>query len=347
MRIDAHTHILSLADDPAFTAAYGHEGSLCIHRSRGEMPSHRLPTAAEWEELESASLGFQLIGPAETIADHPSFDKVVALAMSPQYLEGRLIGTVDTSGVTGVEGPKTPERCNEYIAGCQRQAPDQIIGFASVNPAFRGPKAAVAELGRAVEEYGLQGVKLYPMYQHWSPADRDLAFPVFGAAQDLGIPVMVHQAGSTRIDASLNLGRPALLDDIGRQFRDLTVIVAHCGLPWTDEAMFLLTKHPNFYAELSYHIATITRRDLFLFLHRLEPFFVPLEKIFFGTDYPGFLYDPEALLAKLLTVNEEAAGLGLDPIPQTKLEGIAGDNLAAVMGLRANRPTAGVGSPRR
>ena len=27
--------------------------------------------------------------------------------------------------------------------------------------------------------------------------------------------------------------------------------------------------------------------------------FVPLEKIFFGTDYPGFLYDPVNLMEKL------------------------------------------------
>ena len=30
MIIDAHSHILALADDPEFTAAYGREGSLCI-----------------------------------------------------------------------------------------------------------------------------------------------------------------------------------------------------------------------------------------------------------------------------------------------------------------------------
>ena len=103
---------------------------------------------------------------------------------------------------------------------------------------------------------------------------------------------MIHQAGSTRIDARLELGRPALLDDVGRVFRDLRVIVAHCGLPWVDEALFLLTKHPNFYAELSYLIASVTRRDLFLLLSRCEPMFVPLEKIFFGTDYPGLPVRP-------------------------------------------------------
>jgi predicted TIM-barrel fold metal-dependent hydrolase len=213
--------------------------------------------------------------------------------------------------------------------------PAHFIGFASVNPAYRGPAAAVAELERAITELGLSGVKLYPMYQHWAANDRDLAFPIYRKAADLDIPVMIHQAGSTRIDAKLELGRPALLDDIGREFREIRVIIAHCGLPWVDEALFLLTKHPHFYAELSYLIATLTRRDLFLFLHRCEPAFVPLEKIFFGTDYPGFLYDPVKLRNKLMTVNEEAAAVSLPAIPERKLVGIMGANFAAVLGLRA------------
>ena len=306
--IDAHSHILSLAADPEFTAAYGREGSLCIFRSMGVLPSHRMPTDDEWEASGYSGRGWPLIGPAESLRDHPGFDKIVVLAVSPQHLDGRLIGTVDTGGSLGVPGPPDPERCNDYVAAVVRADPDRFIGFASVNPAFRGVPAAVAELRRAVQELGLSGAKLYPMYQHWSPADRDLAFPVYEAAGELGIPVMIHQAGSTRIDASLELGRPALLDDIGRCFRDLRVIVAHCGHPWVDEALFLL-------------------------LHRCEPMFVPLEKLFFGTDYPGFLYDPVALAEKVRTVNEEADPLGLDPFPQHKLDGLLGDNFARFLGL--------------
>lgn len=337
MQIDAHTHILSLASDADFTKQYGREGSLCIYRSEGRLPTHRHPTEEEWEhvEEEDGKDGFGVIGPDETVAAHPGFDRMIALAISPQWLDGRLIGTVDAYDTLGLGGEPHPERCNEYLGACQAARPDRIIAFGSVNPKYRGPREAVEELGRAVEVHGVQGVKLYPMYQHWSPADRELAFPVFAAARDLGIPVMVHQAGSTRIDARMEFARPALLDDIGREFRDLRLIIAHCGHPWIDEAMFLLTKHPNFFTEISYHIASVTRRDLFLYLHRAEPMFVPLEKLFFGTDFPGFLYDPVKLREKLLTVNEEAPALGLPPIPEAKLAGIMGDNLAAVLGLEA------------
>jgi predicted TIM-barrel fold metal-dependent hydrolase len=331
--IDAHSHILSLAEDPAFTVDYGREGSLCIYRSMGQLPSHRMPTEEEWEASGFTRAGWPVIGPTESVRDHAGFDKSIILAVSPQILDGRLIGTVDTEGVLGVEGPPNPERCNDYIAACVRAEPEHLIGYASVNPIDRGPQAAVEELERAITELGLSGVKLYPMYQHWWANDPEIAFPVYEKAQELGIPVVIHQAGSTRIDASLELGRPAMLDDIGRTFRDLRVIVAHTGWPWVDEALFLLTKHPNFYAELSYLIASITRRDLFLLLSRCEPMFVPLEKLFFGTDYPGFLYDPVKLKEKLLSVNDEAEACAMPPIPQGKLDGIMGTNVAKVLGL--------------
>jgi predicted TIM-barrel fold metal-dependent hydrolase len=333
MIIDAHSHILSLAEDPAFTIEYGREGSLCIYRSMGRLPSHRMPTEEEWEASGFTRAGWPVIGPAESVRDHAGFDKSIILAVSPQWLEGRLIGTVDTEGILGVEGPPSPEKCNDYIAACVRTDPDHLIGFGSVNPKHKGPQAAVEELERSVVELGLSGVKLYPMYQHWLANDPEIAFPIYAKAQQLQIPVMIHQAGSTRIDASLELGRPAILDDVGRAFRGLRVIVAHVGWPWVDEALFLLTKHPNFYSELSYLIASITRRDLFLMLSRCEPMFVPLEKLFFGTDYPGFLYDPGRLKEKLLSVNEEADACSMPPIPQEKLEGIMGTNVAKVLGL--------------
>jgi predicted TIM-barrel fold metal-dependent hydrolase len=331
--VDAHSHILSLAEDPEFTLAYGREGSLCIYRSMGLLPSHRMPTELEWEASGYTRKGWPVIGPQESARDHPGFDKVIVLAISPQVLEGRLIGTVDPTDLLGADGPKHPDRCNDTIAGVVAADPDRFIGFASVNPAYRGVAAAVEELERAVTELGLSGVKLYPMYQHWAVNDPEVAFPIYEKAEELGIPVMIHQAGSTRIDAKLELGRPAMLDDIGRTFRDLRVIIAHCGLPWVDEALFLLTKHPNFYAELSYLMATLTRRDLFLLLSRCEPMFVPLDKLFFGTDYPGFLYDPVKLLDKLMTVNEEAESLRMPRIPQAKIEGIAGDHVARVLGM--------------
>ena len=143
MIIDAHSHILSLATDPEFTVEYGREGSLCIYRSMGRVPSHRLPTEDEWEASGFSRAGWPLIGPDESRRDHPGFDKIVVLAVSPQYLDGHLIGTVDTSGLLGVEGPPDPEKCNDYIAAVVRAT----RGISGVELGA-SPRASI-EIGRA------------------------------------------------------------------------------------------------------------------------------------------------------------------------------------------------------
>ena len=333
MQIDMHTHVLSFSTDPRWMVEYAREVSLCVFRASGHLPADRDPTEEDWVGAGLEHGGWPVYGAEESKRDHEGFDKIVLLAASPEVLHGQVIGTVDPTGLTSVPGPPHPEKCNDYIADLVRQDPEMFIGFASVNPVYKGPDAAVAELDRAVTELGLSGVKLYPMYQHWSPADRDLAFPIFAKAVELGIPVMVHQAGSTRIDASLAYARPALLDDAGREFRDLRLIIAHCGIPWWEEAIHLLSKHPNFVTEISYLVASLTPRELFLFFAGCAERFVPLDKIMFGSDNPAAGYDPVVLRDKVLAVNEQADIVGMDPIPQEALDGIMGNHAAQYLGI--------------
>jgi hypothetical protein len=63
---------------------------------------------------------------------------------------------------------------------------------------------------------------------------------------------------------------------------------------------------------------------------------VPLEELFFGTDYLGFLYAPVKLHDKLITVNEEAGAVQLPLIPEERVEGIGGTNFARVINVIEN-----------
>jgi hypothetical protein len=47
-----------------------------------------------------------------------------------------------------------------------------------------------------------------------------------------------------------------------------------------------------------------------------------------------------ALAEKVRLVNSEAAGLGLDPVPPGKLDGLLGDNFARFLGLIPDPPPA-------
>lgn len=328
MQIDVHNHVLGFGSNRERAGGWAREAMMCAGRSQGVLPSHRKPTEKEWE-----AAGFPAdatgIDPQQVIRDHPGFDKIVLLAVSPHRYEDWVWGTTDTEGVTGVEGPPDPVKCNDYIAALVRKYPDSFIGFSSVNPAYDGPEEAVDELERAITELGLSGVKLYPSYQHWSVEDSEVAFPVFAKAEELGIPVLVHLGGSTIIDTTMS--PPAKLDIVGRTFRDLKVIIGHGGMPWGREALFMLMKHPNFYTELSWWASCLTREDLYRYLRSCKPFFVPLAKILFGTDYPG--YSAVELREKFLTVNEEAERLGTEPISKEDMDGIMGDNFARVVDL--------------
>jgi predicted TIM-barrel fold metal-dependent hydrolase len=136
---------------------------------------------------------------------------------------------------------------NEYVAGYVAQHPDKLIGFASVDPSDEG---APAELERAVRELGLRGLKLGPIYQHVDPNGERCA-AVLRVAQRLHLPVIWHQGTTFVRNAPLKYARPFLLDEVAATFPDLTIVVAHLGHPWIDEAIAVARKHTRIFLDVS------------------------------------------------------------------------------------------------
>jgi len=297
-------------------------------QATGRLPAFREPTEEDWKPLQYLWVPST---PEEIIRLHPNVDKIVILGIAPQdYTDYTARGTVDLAGVTEVPGPPNIEETNDYIAAVVKEFPDKFIGFAAVNPKFRGVKAAVKELDRAVTELGLSGLKLYPCYDHYSVDDRELAFPIFEKAEDLGIPVLAYQAAATAVDVQLKYAQPFLLDEVGREFRKL--ITAHMCAPWVDESLLLLMKHPNFYSDMSYFPMALDREELYRILLKCMTWGVPLSKLFWATDYLGFEL-PVVLLEKMQTVNEESERLGKPKIPEEAIVGIVGGNFAKMMNI--------------
>ena len=72
-----------------------------------------------------------------------------------------------------------------------------------------------------------------------------------------------------------------LADDVGVDFPDLVVILAHGGRPlWMNEAFFLIRRHPNMYMDIS----GIPPQKLMDYFPRIEEI---ADKVLFGTDWPG------------------------------------------------------------
>jgi predicted TIM-barrel fold metal-dependent hydrolase len=303
MIIDCHNHVLATALPPGHDR-FVREMRAPGHRRAGRLPAYRAATDEDWAGLEG---DLAPIDPVALIDDHVSagVDRATVLAVAPStYTAYGERGTIDLGRVTDVDGPLEVAKSNDYIAALTRRH-SELIGMSAVNPRFRGVMWARDELTRAVEDLGLQGLKLYPMYDHYAPADRDLAFPIYERAHELGIGVMVHMGTTSAKDTVLDYGRPGALDEVARRFPGLPLLVCHVGFPWVDECLAMVARHDNTYVDISMFATKTSRRELYDFLMRAQQLGCPLSRICWGTDYPGG-GRPATLLPKFALVNDAA-----------------------------------------
>jgi predicted TIM-barrel fold metal-dependent hydrolase len=175
-------------------------------------------------------------------------------------------------------GPEVNDWCAQYCSA----APDRLIAFGSVHPKYVPDAAAEVE---RIHKLGIRGLKVHPSHQLFAPnAYRD-GFGPLGAmyekAQELAIPIMIH-TGTSIFPGARNLyAQPLLADDIGIDYPNLVVILAHGGRPlWMEEAFFLVRRHKNMHMDIS----GIPPQKLMEYFPRIEEI---ADKVLFGTDWPG------------------------------------------------------------
>ena len=171
---------------------------------------------------------------------------------------------------------------NDWVARYCSASPERLIAFGSVHPRY--VTDARAEVDR-LAKIGIRALKIHPAHQLFAPnAYRDGLGPlaaVYERAQALGLPVMVHTGTSIFPGARNLLAQPMLTDDVGVDYPDLVIILAHGGRPlWMDEAFFLVRRHKNMYMDIS----GIPPQKLPDYFPRLEEI---ADKVLFGTDWPG------------------------------------------------------------
>ena len=101
-----------------------------------------------------------------------------------------------------------------------------------------------------MSELGLCGLKLGPIYQNIHPHDPRI-YRVYGAAQELKIPILIHQGAAYPRNAPLEYAQPVLLERVALDFPDLKIVIAHLGHPWEAETIVLVRKQPNVFADIS------------------------------------------------------------------------------------------------
>ena len=214
---------------------------------------------------------------------------------------------------------------NAFVAEVVRQAPDKIIGFASVDPKL---PSALSELDEAIDNLGLQGLKLAPVYQHFVPDDRAY-WPLYERVQELDIPIMWHQGTSFMVpEGPLEAAPPHRLDVIARSFPNIKMVIAHFGYPWPREVVALLRRHPNLYTDIS----VLADRPWFLYNALVDALeYGAQDKILLGSDYPAFT--ARQTVEALRNINQFARGTSLPTVPQRVIDEIIERDSLALLNI--------------
>jgi predicted TIM-barrel fold metal-dependent hydrolase len=157
--------------------------------------------------------------------------------------------------------------------------PRRVKVIANVNPHLHYP---VDEEVRRQLDLGAVALKIHPVHAGVAANDRML-YPAYEACQAAGVPVVVHCGTSTFPGSSNAFGDPVALDDVLRDFRSLTLVLAHGGRGWWyDAAAFLALSGDRVWIELS-GLPPSRLRDYYARQNwaRLT------RRMIFGTDWPG------------------------------------------------------------
>ncbi len=203
---------------------------------------------------------------------------------------------VSISLISAWMAPRNAMISNDEVFGFVKEYPDRLAGVGSVD--ISKPMKAVAEIRRCVNELGFKAIRVLPWLWELPPSDR-LFYPVYSACCELGVPFCT-QIGHTGPLMSSEVGRPVYIDRVALDFPELTIVGGHIGYPWTEEAIAVATKHPNFYIDTSAYTVGRYPPEIVRYLKTHGK-----EKVLFGTNYP--MIAPKRALSGLEKLELEQA----------------------------------------
>lgn len=139
---------------------------------------------------------------------------------------------------------------NSHVAEIVAMWPDQLIGYAGIDPNKRD--RALDEIKRCVEEYDFKGILMDPYMHKVSADDTRVYYPIYSLCQELDLDVYLTAGPGARIPGTVIYdASPMVLDNVARDFPEMTMIVSHGGYPWILEMVSLAWRHPNVFFEFS------------------------------------------------------------------------------------------------
>ena len=96
----------------------------------------------------------------------------------------------------------------------------------------------------------VKGLKLYPGYEPFYPHDQRLKV-VYDLAEEFQVPVMIHTGDTYSPKGKLKYAHPLEIDEVAVDHPNVKFVICHLGNPWLTDAMEVVYKNANVYADIS------------------------------------------------------------------------------------------------
>ena len=218
----------------------------------------------------------------------------------------------------------------------KQKHPERFILCGAFDP--RDEEAGLDKLRQMVEEYPVQGIKLYTAEwrgdsKGWRLND-PWAYKYFELTEELGIKNIHVHKGPTIYPLSRDAFDVNDVDYAATDFPNLNFIVEHVGLPRLDDFCWIATQEHNVYAGMSVAIAFINARPkYFADIVANLLFWLGEDRILFGSDYA--IWSPKWQIEKFMAFElpedvQEEYKVELTPAVKRK---ILGENAARLYGI--------------
>lgn len=192
-------------------------------------------------------------------------------------------------------------------------------------------QADVDDLRALLEQRAIKGLKIYPGYEPFYPADPKLA-PAYQLAEEFDVPVMIHTGDTYAPTGKVKYSHPLNVDEVAVDFPRVKFLICHLGNPWFRDCMEVVYKNDNVYADISGLVLgdfsdrfeEYMRKQLQeMLLWGMNP-----KKVLYGTDWPistmesyiGFMEELKLPLKdKQLLFYENAAELFKIPVKESAI----------------------------
>ena len=106
------------------------------------------------------------------------------------------------------------------------------------------------ELADDLRDGRVKGLKLYPGYEPFYPHDKRLKV-VYDLAEEFQVPVMIHTGDTYSPKGKLKYAHPLEIDEVAVDHPNVRFVICHLGNPWLTDAMEVVYKNANVYADIS------------------------------------------------------------------------------------------------